>query len=230
MLVALASQLAVLPWGQQGWVYNQPSFDASPRVWADFYAANHVGMMVGTAGFEIAWAILLFWTVQFTVMLWRLDSGTGFRILLAGIASAAMTIPFLMMIVTAFWTVAGYRADINPEITRAFSDLGYIGSFIWFYTALITMSGGGWLMLKFRDHPASFDRWVSWTGVIGGATQLPAVGSQFVYSGTLSLNGLWGWYIPLGGWFLWMMILSPVMYRMSTVRYSRSVPLATIRH
>jgi len=157
-------------------------------------------------------------------MVWRLDGGTGCRILLAGIASAAMTIPFLMMVVTAFWRAAGYRAGINPEITRAVSDLGCIGSFIWFYTALITMSGGGWLMLRFRALPTAFDRWVGWVGIVGGAIQLPEVGSQFVYSGAVSLNGVRGWYVPLGGWFVWMMVLSPVMYQMSRARYTRRLP------
>jgi hypothetical protein len=215
MVIAVVGQIAVLPWGQQGWVYHQPSFGASAQVWADFYQHNQLGIMVGTVGFEIAWVILLFWSVQFALMLWRLDTGTGFRIIVAVITCASMTIPFLMMIVTAFWTVAGYRAaDVNPEITRAFSDLGYIGSFIWFYTALVTMSVSGWLMLRFRQGPGAFPAWVGWVSVIGGLTQLPAAGVHFLYTGTFSLNGVMGWYVPLAGWFIWMMIVSPVMYRM----------------
>jgi cytochrome b561 len=215
MIIALGGQVAVLPWGQQGWIYHQPSFGASAQTWAAFYSDNRIGIMVGTAGFEIAWVLLLFFSVQFALMTWRLDSGTGSRIITAATTCASMTIPFLMMVVTAFWTVAGYRAhDADPQITRAFSDLGYIGSFIWFYTALVTMTVSGWLMLRYRDRPGAFAPWVGWLSIIAGLTQLPAAGVHFLYTGIFSLNGLIGWYIPLGGWFVWMMIISPVMDRM----------------
>jgi hypothetical protein len=75
MIIGLGGQVAVLPWGQQGWVYHQPSFGASAQTWAAFYGDNRIGIMVGTAGFEIAWVLLLFFSVQFALMTWRLDSG-----------------------------------------------------------------------------------------------------------------------------------------------------------
>lgn len=221
MMIAFGSQVALLPWGQQGWVYNQPSFDSSPEVIARFWADNHAAVMVGTTGFELAWLILIFWSVELALMTWRLDSGVGSRILTVAISCASMTIPFLMMVVTAFWTVAGYRArDVDPAITRAFADLGYIGSFIWFWTALTTMTGTGWLMLRFRGTPDRFPTWVGWISVIAGLTQLPALAVHFVYSGTFSLNGLLGWYVPLTGWIVWMIAISPVMYRMVKQRYA----------
>src|SRR2546426_6602316 len=65
---------------------------------------------VGTIGFELAWVILIFWTIQYTLMLWRLDPGIGHRILTPGVGFCAMTIPFLMMGVTAFWAGAAYHA------------------------------------------------------------------------------------------------------------------------
>lgn len=223
MLIAFGSQVVMLPWGEQGWVYGHPSLDSSAQTIAAFWADNHTAAMVGTAGFELAWLILIFWSIELALMTWRLDDGIGSRILTAAITCASMTIPFLMMVVTAFWTVAGYRADdVAPEITRAFSDLGYIGSFIWFWTALTTMTGTGLLMLRFRDGPDAFPAWVGWMSVIAGLTQLPAAAVHFLYGGIFSLNGLLGWYVPLAGWVLWMIAISPVMYSMLTERYARS--------
>jgi hypothetical protein len=214
MLIAGVSQIAVLPWGQQGWVFNQPSMGAAPAQIARFYAQNKTGVNVGTVGFELAWVILIFWTVQYSLMLWRLDDGVGHRVLSAGVGFCAMTIPFLMMVVTAFWTVAAYHAGSgDPQITRAMSDLGYIGSFIWFWTAVVTMAGGGWLMLKFHRGPDAFPTWIGRLGIVGGCTQAPAICVHFFHTGIWSLNGLLGWYVPLGGWFIWMLAVCPMMLK-----------------
>jgi hypothetical protein len=216
MCIAVGSQVAALPWGQQGWVYNQPDFGASAATWAHFYADNRVGTMVGTAGFEVAWALMLYFSIQLALMLWRMSPDTGSRIITAVTASAQLTIPFLMMLVTAFWTAAAYRAaDADPQVTRALSDLGYLGSFIWFYTAVMAMGLTGWLILRVQDrNENAFPAWVGWFSIVCSMTQLPAIGVQFTYSGVFSLNGIVGWYIPLGGWIVWMMVISPLMYRM----------------
>jgi hypothetical protein len=225
MLIAGISQIVVLPWGQQGWVFNQPSMGSSPARIAHFYLENRTGVNVGTVGFELAWVIMIFWTIQYSLMLWRLDPGVGHRVLTAGVGFCAMTIPFLMMVVTAFWTVAAYHAGSgDPQITRAMSDLGYIGSFIWFWTAIVTMAGGGWLMLKFRGGPHTFPSWLGRLGIVGGMTQAPAICVHFFHTGIWSLNGLLGWYVPLGGWFVWMLAVCPIMLRMLLAE--RSAPTA----
>jgi hypothetical protein len=215
-----------LPWGQHGRVIGTPSYDAPAAAWDQFYTDNRLGVLVATGGYELAWVLLIFWTVQFGLMLWRLDSGTGPRIIAGGTIASAMTIPFLMMVITAFWAVAAYRASqVSPDIIEVLNDLGSLGSFIWFWTALVTMSIGGWLMLRSAEGPNGFPRWVGWLGVVCGLTQLPAVACQFIYQGIFSLNGLLGWYIPMAGWVVWMVTTSCVMYRMIKRRYATTPPV-----
>jgi hypothetical protein len=215
MVAAYIGQFATLPIGQHGRVVGTPSYDAPAAAWAEFYTVNKIGVLVGTGGYELAWVLLIFWTVQFTLMLWRLNRGTGARILVAGTGAAALSIPFLMMLVCAFWAVAAYRAStVNPEIIQVLNDLGSIGSFIWFWTALVTMGLSGYLMLQFSEGPGAFPRWLGWLGIACGLTQLPAITCQFIYSGTWALNGLMGWYFPMAGWVVWMVAISFVMFGM----------------
>jgi hypothetical protein len=215
MFIGLGGMVVSLSWGQQGWVYAQPSLGSSAATIARFWAKNHTAAMVGTTGFELAWVVLIFWVVQLALMIWRLNDGLGHRLLTLSFSCAHMTIPFLMMVVTAFWTVAAYRAGhIASQITATMSDLGYLGSFVWGYTALVTMIGFGWLILRARNSPAAFPAWTGWLSVICGLGQLPALAVHFFHRGIWSLNGLLGWYEPLAGWFIWTLILSPIMFRM----------------
>jgi hypothetical protein len=215
MLVAGAGQFGPLLIGEHGWNFMHPSAAAPAKAVAKFWADNHHAAMFSTACFELAWAILILWCIQYSLQLLRLSEGLGARILAVFVALNALTIPFLMMVVTAFWTIAGFRAgETDPEITQAFSDLGYLGSYIWFWTAIVTMAGGGMLMLRYQQSRYAFPRWIAWASIIGGITQLPATFVHFFHDGIWSFNGLLGWYIPLIGWFVWMLVVSPLMFRM----------------
>src|SRR6516165_7116518 len=124
-----------------------PSFALSADQTAAYYVEYQKGFFVGIVLCSIGMAFLLAWTVQFCLMLWRLE-GRSHAVTAVTVASLAAS-PILLSFDLAIFGVAAFRpGETSPDVTRAMSDVAWLGSqHIWPMLAL-GMALAGVLIIK----------------------------------------------------------------------------------
>lgn len=202
--------------GCVGWLVlgpGPPSFNISGAQTAAFFLQHGVTRyLIGLTIFEIAFLLNLFWTVQLGVMLWRLEGGS--RIITLVAILSALTVPIIMLLDTAFWAAAVYRAgSIDPQIVQALNDAAWFGA-IFFWPVMLTFWPlTGYLIRRSQGQPGALPKWSGTMSYILAPTQVLWLGGVFTKSGPFAMNGLLGYWIPLAAWGSYCVVLSVSMYR-----------------
>ena len=142
----------------------------SPEATAHYYIANQTHFLIGNTLCEIAMAFLLLFSLQLGVMLWRLDSGSHIATIATTVSLASS--PIILSFNIPIMSIAAYRpADINPEITRAISDLAWLPSELIWPQLCVAMVLIGIIILKTQGRPESFPAWTGWLSLIAAAIE-----------------------------------------------------------
>jgi hypothetical protein len=189
-----------------------PSFAWTAERTADYYIEHRTGFLIGVVLCSVGMAFLLAWTVQFCLMLWRLE-GRSRAVSAVTLASLAAS-PVLLSFDLAIFGVAAFRPDeINPEITRALSDIAWLGSqHIWPMLA-VGMALAGVLILKTQGRPGSLPSWLGYFSLVVAVCEFGQLPIFFVKSGPLSGNGAAAWYLATFSWGPWILAAGWAMLR-----------------
>jgi hypothetical protein len=173
--------------------------------------------------------------VQYGLMLWRQPGGSP---ALAAVTLACLVAsPILLSFDLVLFAVATFRAaSTNPDVTRALSDIAWIGSeLIW------PMLGGGMalagvLIRRTSRHGGDFPAWLGWLTLLVAAIEPFQIPIIFVKTGPFAANGLFAWYCTVGSWGIWALATGLVMWRslgpaarQGAVVPGRDGPRATLR-
>jgi hypothetical protein len=189
-----------------------PSFAWTAEQTAAYYLEHRTGFLVGVVLCSIGMAFLLAWTVQFCLMLWRLE-GASRAVSAVTVASLAAS-PILLSFDLAIFGVAAYRpAQINPEITRALSDIAWLGSqHIWPMLTL-GMALSGVLILRTQGRSESLPAWLGYFSLLVAICEFGQVPIFFVNSGPFSGDGAGAWYLATFTWGPWILAAAWAMWR-----------------
>jgi hypothetical protein len=187
-----------------------PAFDLSAADTATFYAAHQQGMLIGIVVTSIGLPFLMAWTLQLGAMMRRLEGGSPMVSIVATVGT--LTIDILLVFDLAVWAVAAYRpADTAPDVTRAFSDLGWISSmFIWPPLA-VGMALTGVLIYKTRHQVGALPTWAAWVSWIAAVAEPGQAVIIFEKSGPFAPDGVLSWYLAVFTWGPWILLLSIAM-------------------
>jgi hypothetical protein len=126
-----------------------PDFTMSGPQTAQFYASHQTGMLIGITLSSIGMPFLIGWTIQLGAMLRRLEGGSGLVAIVATVGT--VSIPILLAFDCAVWAIAAYRPETtSPDVTRAFSDLGWISSMLIWPPLAAGMALTGVIIFKSR--------------------------------------------------------------------------------
>lgn len=198
-----------------------PDFDLSAADTAAFYAAHQQGMLIGIVITSIGLPFLMAWTLQLGAMMRRLEGGSSMVSIVATVGT--LTIDILLVFDLAVWAVAAYRpTDTAPDITRAFSDLGWISSmFIWPPLA-VGMALTGVLIYTTRHQAGALPMWAAWVSWIAAVAEPGQAVIIFEKSGPFAPDGAMSWYLAVFTWGPWILLLSIAMSRV-LAKSARSV-------
>ena len=113
------------------------------------------------------------------------------------------------VISTCIWLTAAFRPDeINPEITRALHDLGWIVFLVDVPPFSVWMVAIGIAILRDRHAPPLFPRWLGFFNFWVALLILPALLLPFFKSGPFAYNGILALYLPFGAFFTWMVVMT----------------------
>jgi hypothetical protein len=198
--------------GLEGFEPQPPSFGISARETAHYYAVHQTGFRIGITLITIGMAFLLAWTVQYGLMLWRLKDGST---AVAAVAMASLIAsPILLSFDLAIFSIAAFRPTVtSPDVTRALSDVAWIGSELIWPMLAVGMALGGVLILRTQGQPGAFPAYLGWFSLFDAAVELFQIPIIFVKTGPFAADGVFPWYATVGTWGVWAVSLSVAMWR-----------------
>jgi hypothetical protein len=162
---------------------------------AEFYANNRTGIRAGLIGAMFGSALLM---PFFTVVSAEMRKIEGPNPLLARIQfGGAVMLTVIFQIICLFWLLASFRPEISPEITRAFTDFGFLVWTIFIPTysmQYICMAIAGFI--DQRPQPA-WPRWAAYCNLWVAFTGAGGVASVYLKTGPFSWNGILGFWTPV---------------------------------
>ncbi|KDE98273.1 hypothetical protein Y900_004780 [Mycolicibacterium aromaticivorans JS19b1 = JCM 16368] len=189
-----------------------PSFAWSAEQTAAYYVEHQTGFLVGVVLCSIGMAFLLIWTVQFCLMLSRLEGGS--RAVTAVTVASLAASPVLLSFDLAVFGVVAYRPDrISPDITRALSDLAWLGSQHIWPMLTVGMALAGILILRTQGRPESFPAWLGYFSLVVALCEFGQLPIFFFKSGPLSGDGAAAWYLATFTWGPWILAAGWSMYQ-----------------
>ena len=190
-----------------------PDFTMSGPQTAQFYASHQTGMLIGVTLSSIGMPFLIAWTIQLGAMLRRLEGGSGLVAIVATVGT--ISIPILLVYDVVVWAIAAYRPqDTTADVTRAFSDLGWISSMLIWPPLATGMALTGVIIFKSRGQAGAFPAWLGWFSYIVAIAELGQAPIIFYKSGPFAPDGAGSWYLAVFTWGPWIIALSIVMSRM----------------
>ena len=190
-----------------------PDFTMSGTQTAQFYSSHQTGMLIGVTLSSIGMPFLIAWTIQLGAMLRRLEGGSGLVAIVATVGT--ISIPILLVYDVVVWAIAAYRPqDTNADVTRAFSDLGWISSMLIWPPLAAGMALTGVIIMKTRRQAGAFPVWLGWFSYIVAISELGQAPIIFYKSGPFAPDGAGSWYLAVFTWGPWIIALSIQMFRM----------------
>jgi hypothetical protein len=190
-----------------------PDFTMSGPQTAQFYASHQTGMLIGVTLSSLGMPFLIAWTIQLGAMLRRLEGGSGLVAIVATVGT--ISIPILLVYDVVVWAIAAYRPqDTSADVTRAFSDLGWISSMLIWPPLAAGMALTGVIIFKSRGQAGAFPVWLGWFSYIVAIAELGQAPIIFYKSGPFAPDGAGSWYLAVFTWGPWIIALSIQMSRM----------------
>jgi hypothetical protein len=190
-----------------------PDFAMSGAQTAQFYANHQPGMLIGITLSAVGMPFLIAWTIQLGAMLRRLEGGSGLVAIVATVGT--VSIPILLAFDVAVWAVAAYRPeDTSPDVTRAFSDLGWISSMLIWPPLAAGMALTGVIIFKSRQKAGAFPAWTGWISYLAAIVEPGQAAIIFNKSGPFAPDGAGSWYLAVFTWGPWIILLSIQMSKM----------------
>jgi hypothetical protein len=208
-----------------------PSFGLTATATAHYYAVHQTGFLIGITLITAGMAFLLAWTVQYGAMLWRLDRTCpdgGSTVVVAVTITSLLASPILLSFDLAIFSIGAFRpTSTSPDVTRALSDVAWIGSELIWPMLAAGMALGGLLMLRTRHQAGGFPAWLGYYSLVAAAIELFQIPIIFVKTGPFSASGAFAWYSTTGSWGVWAIALSAVMWRALGTRGDLTTPSRT---
>jgi hypothetical protein len=172
-----------------------------------FYAADPFRTRLGLALMMAGLGLILPWGASIAAQTNRIKESSSAMTFVQVAAFGVATIIGVASVIA--WGVASFRPDEVPaDITRGFSDLGWFFFVfdwsplaVWYLAASIAIFGD-------RSATPIYPRWSAYLGV--WVTMLSAPGGVVIFfkTGPLAFNGLFGIWIPLGVFFVWIIVMT----------------------
>lgn len=199
-----------------GWV-GFAGFLPLPAPWhnasdiAGIFLGHSVGIRLGAIFMIIG---TMFWVPWATIVAVQIDDDTRAGRALRYTQTCSATVGTAVVLVAMLmWVVAAFRTDRDPALIQTLSDLGFVTAIMPF--AIFAMWNLALSLAIFCDpgeRPA-FPRWSAYLGIWLALLYVPGACLAFFQHGLLAWNGLLAFYIPVGAFFIWLVVMTVLTLR-----------------
>lgn len=186
-----------------------PSLDADAI--AAFYAESPTAIRIGMVIAMIASGFFLPWVAVLSVQMTRMQGVSPVLPLIQAIGGGVVVL--IAMMPTVLWLTASFRLERSPELVQLLNDLGWIMLVATFPAPLMQLLSIGIATLSDRQATPVFPRWTGYFNLWMGMLFIPGALIVFFKSGPFSWSGLVGFWIPVGAFALWFLVMTPVLLK-----------------
>jgi hypothetical protein len=188
-------------------LWPPPRPTASPAEITAFYTDHLLRTRIGLCLMMAGIALLIPWGASIAVQTNRIRSVSPVYTYVQVAAVAVSTMIGVLSIV--IWGTVAFRPDeLAPETTRALNDLAWLffvfdwsPLFVWYASVALAIFGD-------RAESPIFPRWSGYVGVWVALLSVPGGVVILFKTGPLAFNGIIGIWIPLGVFFIWILVMT----------------------
>lgn len=112
------------------------------------------------------------------------------------------------------WLTAAFRThEWAPETVRQLHDFGWLFFDTTYMCTSFQMIAMALVFLSDKRSEPLIPRWLSWYTIFVAVIFLPLTLLPFFYSGPFAWSGLFNYWVTLGTWFFWVLLLSVYMFK-----------------
>ena len=192
-----------------GFLPPTPPSDSAAQISA-IYAEHQGRIQGGCALMMIFWVLWAPWAGVLAMFIRRMTPSDPSLTYAALVCMGYGLVIFEF--IAFFWVVAAYRpGEIAPDITLTLNDIAW---FMFLYTwppfALIFIIIAVAIFCD-RNLPMIFPRWVAYLNLWCAVLLLPATLMSIYKTGSFAYDGLFGMWVPLVAFCIWMVVMSVLM-------------------
>lgn len=106
------------------------------------------------------------------------------------------------------WLLPAFRfQERSPELVRAFYDFGWLYFDMTYMVTTLQMCAMAFIFLSDKRAVPLIPKWVSWLSIFVGFTFLMLTLLPFLTTGPFAWNGLFNYWVTLGGFFVWTLAI-----------------------
>jgi hypothetical protein len=175
-----------------------------------FYAGDPTRIRSGLALMMAGMGLIMPWGASIAAQTSRIRSSSSAMTFVQVAAFGIATIIGVASVVA--WSVASFRPDeVSPDVTRGFSDLGWFffvfdwsPLFVWYLAVALAILGD-------RSDSPIFPRWAAYLSLWVAILSVPGGLMIFFKSGPLAFKGIFAIWIPLGVFFIWIVVMTALV-------------------
>lgn len=168
-----------------------------------FFTIDHrEGVLLGNSILIVASAFLVPASIQFGLMLARIEGAYPMWSLTAGVSGT-----FIALIVFfngGFWIGAAYRAQASADVVVALNDVAWFGFLLGWVFLSLQMIATALIALSDKRARPMIPRHVSHASLAGSILLVCAGGPAFFQHGPMAYHGWAAFYMPMAIWGLWL--------------------------
>jgi hypothetical protein len=189
-------------WAGIAGFFPPPSQAMTAAETKQWFLDNGTRIRLGLLGYMLFAALYMPWSVAISEVLQRIEGRRGVfsRTEMAGGIATAL----VALLAGVMWMAAAYRTDARTaEDIQLLMDLGWFIFDITFAVTSVQMVAVGLAILMDRRVTPLYPTWLAWMSFAFAATMVPLLLIPFVNDGPFAWNGLFNFYVALGGAFTW---------------------------
>jgi hypothetical protein len=191
--------------------FPPPTPNMSAAQVATMIDQNRTAIRVGIIICLASCPLLMPFLASFTIQMKRIEGVRPImaytQLALGALATIEFVIPYVFMLLST------YRADQNPDVTRALYDTGwffFLGVISTFTLQLVLF--GVAVLIDRRAKPI-FPRWLGYANIWLAIMFTPASFLVFFKTGPLAWNGLLSWWLPVVVFGIWLVVVTVYLLR-----------------
>ncbi len=183
--------------------FPPPSPDQSAAEVAAMIDRDRTAIRFGIVLCLASCGLLMPFMTAFTIQMRRIEGARPIlaytQLALATMATIEFVIPYVFMLVST------YRADTDPDVTRALFDISWFFFLGVICTFVLQLAIFGAAILMDRREAPIFPRWLGYTNLWLSLMFTPASFIVFFKDGPFAWNGVFVWWVPVTAFLVWFL-------------------------
>lgn len=188
---------------------HSPGWDATAV--AEFYQARTTSVRFGMMLAMFSAALLMSWAAALAIQMRRIEGSHPILSYVQVMAGAGSMLFFTLP--PMLWTLAAFRPERHIEVTLAIHDFGWLMVVMAVPAAIMQNLSFALAILSDKRENPLFPRWSGYLNIWVALLFLPSGLITFFKDGPFAWDGAVAFWLPAIGFFTWIMVTTPLLFR-----------------